>query len=173
MCFQKLKNSNYYVNFKTKRAKERKAANCGTPSKGLTKIIESSCNKTLIATSTNKGTDYGRYNYCFAGKYATAPGTESNRVSVENVGPTNEAHSRLISHHHESNLVYYEQDKFFFKQECNTNCIIYDNREVRTHLPLTLATSSDHAPQSQDGLNLHSLDNGPYRQCYSNLMEVG
>ena len=135
---QKLKNSNYYVNFKTKKTKERRknANNFETSSsKGLTKIIESSCNKTLIAaTSANKTNDYARYNYCFTGNYVNllAPKEHSHSLNSDNVdtGHIGSEHSRLISHHHESNLVFYEQDKFYIKQECNTNCIIYDNHEV-------------------------------------------
>ncbi|UXI16923.1 hypothetical protein NH340_JMT02866 [Sarcoptes scabiei] len=34
--------------------------------------------------------------------------------------------NRVISHHH-SNMVFYDQNKVLIKQECNTNCVIYDN----------------------------------------------
>ncbi|KAH9401115.1 hypothetical protein TYRP_002705, partial [Tyrophagus putrescentiae] len=59
---------------------------------------------------------------------------------------------------HESNLVYYEQEKFYIKQECNTNCIIYDNRE--TH----------------DAFQQHSVLGEPtgsyHRQYYPNIEPV-
>ena len=85
---QKLKNSNYYVNFgKAKRGgRERKSAAAAAvnssngggqhqnaSNKGLAKItLESNrCNKTLIShAAANKAADayHQRYNYCFSGK---------------------------------------------------------------------------------------------------------
>ena len=43
--------------------------------------------------------------------------------------PSEPPPSRVISHH-ELNTVYYEQNKFVIKQECNTNCIIYEGYQV-------------------------------------------
>ncbi len=86
---QKLKNSNYYVNFgKPKRGgRERKSTSVskneqqasskgGGGGGGLAKMLESNrCNKTLIshaaATAANKAADayHQRYNYCFSGEF--------------------------------------------------------------------------------------------------------
>lgn len=52
-------------------------------------------------------------------------------ASVDNVTSAVQTEPSHLISHHESNTVYYDQDKFYFRQECNTNCIFYDSCEVR------------------------------------------
>ncbi|KAI2801391.1 hypothetical protein BLOT_010942 [Blomia tropicalis] len=137
----KMKNPNYCVNLKQRRTREKKSSygDCSTsPSKAIAKITSSKimsssnmtsgvaaihpeCNSVPNKSATTTATaDYQRYNYCFG-----AIGSER----------------RVISRH-ESNLVYYEQEKFYIKQECNTNCIIYDRESTMTnHQDIELPSS--------------------------------